>query len=88
MLGVHYLTKRHSVNDDEINLMLIVADQISLAIHQAKLCDDLKKITANQKAILKNMPFMAWLKDKDGKLLAANEPFAQMCSTTVENLIS
>lgn len=38
-------------------------------------------------AILNNMPFMAWLKDKDSRFLAVNEAFAGICGDTIENII-
>lgn len=79
----HY---RHWTNEEK-NLLETISDQIYIAINQAELYDALKQITANQNAILNNIPFMAWLKDTKGKLLAVNEAFAKMCDTTVTNLI-
>ena len=38
-------------------------------------------------AILNNIPDMAWLKDQDSRLIAANEPFAQACGHRPDELI-
>ena len=40
-------------------------------------------------AILDNLPFLAWLKDKEGRFIMVNEPFARSCcgSTSVNDLI-
>lgn len=73
--------------DEEKTLLKTIADQVYIAIHQAELYEDLKKTTANQNAILNNMPFMAWLKDVHSRLLAVNQPFADMCRETVENVV-
>ncbi len=40
-----------------------------------------------QNAILNNIPDMAWLKDKEGKFLAVNEPFAEACGIAPDQLI-
>lgn len=37
VLAVHYLSVNHITNQEELNLLLNVADQVSLALHQAKL---------------------------------------------------
>jgi two-component system, cell cycle sensor histidine kinase and response regulator CckA len=41
----------------------------------------------NMKAILNNIPDMAWLKDFEGRFLAVNEPFSKACSLPIENII-
>ena len=67
---------------------------IYIAIKQAELYSltkeqaEKEKLLNNQlNAILDNMPFMAWLKDKEGSLMAVNEQFARMCNTTVEDIL-
>jgi PAS domain S-box-containing protein len=39
------------------------------------------------RAILDNMPFLAWLKDADGRFEAVNEAFASSCGFTVDTII-
>lgn len=90
MLGalvVHYIERDHSLQQAEINLLNSIAAQISVVIHQEKLYKNLKRTLANQSAILNNLPFMAWLKDTDSRLLAINEPFAKICNTAEANII-
>lgn len=78
---------QRNFSEDEINLIKALADQAGVAIYQAKLYSALRQNMANQYAILNNMPFMAWLKDTNSRLLAVNNEYARMCSTTVEKLI-
>src|SRR5450759_4516216 len=40
-----------------------------------------------QKAILDNIPDMAWLKDRDGHFIAVNQPFALACGLSVDNVM-
>jgi PAS domain S-box-containing protein len=40
-----------------------------------------------QKAILDNIPFLAWLKDNEGKYIIVNEPFARLYSKDVADII-
>lgn len=73
--------------EQEKTLLETISDQIYIAIYQAELYQALKRNTANQNAILNNMPFMAWLKDDQSRLLAVNETFAKMCNDTIENIL-
>ena len=57
--------------------------QINFEIALAKLRD----IEFQQKAILDNIPDIAWLKDLQGRFLAVNEPFARACGFKVEEII-
>jgi len=41
--------------------------------------ESLQKSRLDLLAILDNLPFMAWLKDTDGRFIAVNKPFAQAC---------
>lgn len=38
----------------------------------------LSSIKWQQQAILDNIPFLAWLKDKEGKFISVNQPFAEL----------
>jgi len=40
-----------------------------------------------QKAILDNIPYLAWLKDNNGKYIIVNEPFARLYSKDVADII-
>jgi len=39
----------------------------------------LNKVSFDLMAILDNLPFLVWFKDKDGRFIAVNEPFARAC---------
>lgn len=86
VLAVHYVRK-HYITQDEMDLLSTIADQIAIAIYQSKLYNTVKITTANQNALINNMPFMTWLKDEHSNLLAVNKEFARMCKTTIENII-
>jgi len=86
-LAIHYVKTHHTISDEEINLLNNISSQISLAIHQANLYDLLKQKSKVQDAILNNMPFMAWLKDENGVLLAANEAYKKSCNLNQEDII-
>ena len=49
--------------------------------------DQLRKVEYQQKAILDNIPDIAWLKDVQGKFIAVNEPFSKACGFRVEEII-
>lgn len=40
-----------------------------------------------QRAILDNIPYLAWLKDNQGKYISVNEPFARHYNMSVEDII-
>jgi len=42
---------------------------------------------AGLRAILDNLPFLAWLKDIEGNYIAVNEVFAKFCGKTIEEII-
>ncbi|MBU4251867.1 MAG: diguanylate cyclase [Candidatus Omnitrophica bacterium] len=47
----------------------------------------LRKAELQQKAILDNIPDIAWLKDLQGRFIAVNELFAKACGLKVEEII-
>jgi PAS domain S-box-containing protein len=47
----------------------------------------LHRTLIRQNAILDNIPDMAWLKDKEGKFLAVNGPFARACGISRDELL-
>jgi diguanylate cyclase (GGDEF)-like protein/PAS domain S-box-containing protein/putative nucleotidyltransferase with HDIG domain len=48
---------------------------------------ELRKVEFQQKAILDNIPDIAWLKDTQGRFIAVNEPFARACGFRIEEII-
>ena len=49
--------------------------------------DRLRKVEQQQKAILNNIPDIAWLKDRESGFIAANEPFGQACGVSPDDLV-
>ncbi|MBI5205821.1 MAG: PAS domain S-box protein [Nitrospirae bacterium] len=49
--------------------------------------DNIKQIVSQQQAILNNIPDMAWLKDKESKFIAVNEPFGNACGIRPGDLV-
>lgn len=47
----------------------------------------LREHDRQQKAILNNIPDIAWLKDKESRFIAVNEPFGSACGVKPENLV-
>jgi PAS domain S-box-containing protein len=45
------------------------------------------KTKSLQKAILDNIPYLAWLKDNDGRYISVNEPFARKFGIEAEDII-
>lgn len=51
VLAIHYLSDKHKVNKKEIELMLNIADQIALAIYQAKLYKENQSLAEREKLL-------------------------------------
>ncbi|MBW4056518.1 MAG: PAS domain S-box protein [Proteobacteria bacterium] len=45
------------------------------------------RLLLRQRAILDNLPMMAWLKDCDSRLEVVNEPYAKACGHTIEECL-
>lgn len=76
-----------SWTNDEQNLLSAIANQIYISIKQAELYTNTKQQMEREKAILNNLPFLAWLKDEKGEFLAVNELFSKQYNMTVEEII-
>jgi PAS domain S-box-containing protein len=63
-------------------------DDLKYEISERKQAErKLQRTLIRQNAILDNIPDMAWLKDKEGKFLAVNGPFARACGISREELL-
>ncbi|HVO67512.1 MAG TPA: PAS domain S-box protein [Syntrophales bacterium] len=61
---------------------------IATNITKRKLAEKaVNEIQLQQKAILDNIPDMAWLKDKESRFIAVNEAFAKACGLKPENVV-
>jgi PAS domain S-box-containing protein len=54
---------------------------------QKQLEDVLTATRSQQQALLDNIPFLAWLKDKNGRYISVNTPFAEYYNTVPEDII-
>ena len=52
-----------------------------------KASDDLKELRIRQKALLDNIPDMAWVKDEDLKYIAVNDAFEKACGRKEEEIV-
>lgn len=85
---ITFYTKDYRILDkNELDFLRTIGTQAGIALHQAKLYKIMKIQTEREKAILSNLPFMVWLKDRDSRFLAINEPYAKMCGRTIDNII-
>lgn len=86
-LVLHYSYEDPNFDDDYKKLLETIAFQVDTALKQIRLYNKTIQQREREKAILSNLPFMVWLKDRENRLLAANEPFAKMCGTTADKLV-
>lgn len=84
---IHYVDKNHKAGDDEINLINMVSDQLAIALYQAKLYREVKLQNEIQATILNNIPFMAWLKDRNNRYLIVNNKLAESFNMKLEDII-
>jgi len=62
--------------------------EIATNITKRKLAEKaVQEIQLQQKAILDNIPDMAWLKDRESRFIAVNEAFGKACGLKPENLV-
>lgn len=73
--------------EDDINLLKTISNQIYIALKQSELYAKMQQQFEREKAILNNLPFMAWLKDDKGRFLAVNELFAKQCDLRAEEVL-
>lgn len=81
-----YYKVRHWSNEEK-TLLQTIADQVYIAINQAELHSSLKQIMDKQNAILNNIPYWTWLKDKDSKYILVNKEYAIAKNLTIENFV-
>jgi two-component system NtrC family sensor kinase len=67
--------------------LLAVVQTFEDVTEYRQLLDALSKATESQKAILSNIPDMAWLKDNTSHFVLVNEPFAEACGRAASELV-
>lgn len=62
--------------------------EIATNITKSKMAEkSVREIQLQQKAILDNIPDIAWLKDKEGRFVAVNEAFCKACGLKPEEIV-
>lgn len=64
-----------------------VLARIKMLVRVKSLHDQLSEVILQQQAILDNIPNIAWLRDREGRYVAVNEPFSRMFGLTPGDLV-
>ncbi|MCX5706297.1 MAG: PAS domain S-box protein, partial [Candidatus Omnitrophica bacterium] len=73
---------------DEIKFLQIRITELEKTESRHKVSDELlRKTELQQKAILNNIPDIAWLKDRESRFIVVNEAFARSCGLRPEELV-
>lgn len=83
---VVYSIEKTPLFDNEGNVTAIIGIGSDITSN-LELEKSLLESRKHQKAILDNMPFMAWLKDKDSRFLYINEPFTKIINAPLGQAI-
>ncbi len=83
-----HLNKDEEKLSDEIKFLQARITELEKAENRHKLADELlRKTELQQKAIMNNIPDIAWLKDKDSRFIAVNEAFGRACGLNPKDLV-
>ncbi|MBX2863024.1 MAG: PAS domain S-box protein, partial [Leptolyngbyaceae cyanobacterium MAG.088] len=79
---------------DRILVLNFLCSQAAIALENARLfkqqqqsAQELVLKQNHLEALLNNIPHIAWIKDDQSRFIAVNEPFAQACCTSAEDLV-
>jgi diguanylate cyclase (GGDEF)-like protein/PAS domain S-box-containing protein len=64
-----------------------VLARIKMLLHVKKLNDRLGELIVQQQVILDNIPNSTWLRDREGRYMAVNEPFSKMFGLTPTEMV-
>jgi PAS domain S-box-containing protein len=82
-----YLKAGHVRDPKEEEFLLAIAAVLSGIVVRKRAEEALRDSRRQQRALLDNIPDRAWLKDKDGRLIAINEAYAQAFHMGAESII-
>ena len=72
----------------EIKFLQVRITELEKTESRHRVSDELlRKTEFQQKAILNNIPDIAWLKDKESRFIMVNEPFGKACGHKPEDLV-
>lgn len=77
----------HPIWDDEENRLVGIVGAVQDITEQIEAQKKLQDSLHQQKAILNNIPDMAWLKDLDSRYIAVNDQFLRVCGLKQEDVI-
>ena len=84
LIDVKVSTSRiHNASGAVTGIMSIVED----VSEQKRAAETLHRTMRQQEALLNNIPDMAWLKDRDSRFIAVNEPFGVVCGKRPNELV-
>jgi diguanylate cyclase (GGDEF)-like protein/PAS domain S-box-containing protein len=72
---------------EDVELLSLIAQLMGDALERTAAHQELVLSTTRQRAILENIPDIAWLKDAQSRFLAVNEAFARSCGVDAERLV-
>lgn len=85
--NIKYNNKEEQLSD-EIKFLQVRLTELENAQARHKLTEkELRKTELQQKAILDNIPDIAWLKDKESRFISVNEQFGKVCGVNPEDLV-
>lgn len=74
-------------SENDKKLIEIIASAIGVEEERRLTEQTLRATQRQQEAILNNIPDIAWLKDKESRFIAVNEPFGRACGIKPKDLI-
>ena len=77
--------KQHQEEIEVLQARVLVLEKCETLHKQTE--EGLRLTEYQQKAILNNIPDIAWLKDKESRFIAVNEPFGQACGFSPKDLV-
>jgi PAS domain S-box-containing protein len=82
-----YIREGHHQDQKEEEFLTAITNTIAGIIERKRAEEALQEGQRQQKALLDNIPDIAWLKDKESRFIAANEPFGKACGFEPEDLV-
>jgi len=72
---------------EERSLINAIAERLGITVERKWTEEALQRSQYQQKAILDNIPDIAWLKDTDSRFIAVNEAFSKACGVRPEDIV-
>jgi len=79
--------QKHSFDEEELKLMEIVAQQIKVAINNARIAEALRQSEERYRTLFDQSPVGVYIFDKDFKITQCNERFVQILRSSYDKII-